>query len=506
MAATKTAPTKYLDAATLLAIETAVNRYPLCGIEMGSTLNDLLLIDFRTKASGWTYRDQARSVGGFIYRNAKHALIEGFADRVSANKTVFPQEEACFHKKILCTSLVKNQRCTRLIAPVVDALGPDYSAVLVSFGHQMKAFPENTAFININDWSAVPAQRWNRWQRSYWQLIPRWIAALSRTSIAHSLPLPMVGRLLELLSIQSRRTFAAIGLLQRIQPAAIVCEYDRNASTAPLILAAKHLGILTFTLQHGLINIPYGYTPLIADSILVWGQQSLDALMRFGLDPSRIHIVGHPGIQIHPLPNASASSRTKAQLGLDPEKPTILLATNPASDQNRQRFVNAFCSAWQHKNTYNLVVRLHPSELLSSYQRSIDQYGNVIFIENDKISNLDALAMTDVVVCHNTGFALEALMYRKPVVIFDVTSEPLLGAKPLVDHGGCPLVSSPSSLHRTVTKLLSDENAYDEQLSQASDYIPRVYAAYHGDAAMRVATFVRSQVASNSHEKHNELS
>ena len=30
----KAAPTQYLDAAALLDIETAVNRYPLCGIQM----------------------------------------------------------------------------------------------------------------------------------------------------------------------------------------------------------------------------------------------------------------------------------------------------------------------------------------------------------------------------------------------------------------------------------------------------------------------------------------
>ena len=183
----------------------------------------------------------------------------------------------------------------------------------------------------------------------------------------HRVPYRALSRFAASLVSQSQRIMALQSLLHLLKPSVVVTEYDRNTFTSCLILSARSLGIPTITMMHGVINSPYGYTPVLADVVLCWGKRHRDQLVSFGVNPNRLMIVGCQRLQRQLTANRIVGSK----LGLSADKRVVIYASNPLADEDRRFLARTFCRALTKMEDVQGCVRLHPSERPKEYSAEI---------------------------------------------------------------------------------------------------------------------------------------
>jgi hypothetical protein len=84
------------------------------------------------------------------------------------------------------------------------------------------------------------------------------------------------------------------GHFQRFRPTALVLGEDATPlARAALVMARRH-GVPSLVLQHGAPCCRFGFAPLTADRILVWGPSSARQLIDWGVPEERIEIAGSP--------------------------------------------------------------------------------------------------------------------------------------------------------------------------------------------------------------------
>ena len=71
-------------------------------------------------------------------------------------------------------------------------------------------------------------------------------------------------------------------------------ESDRNNLSSPVVMASKKLNIPSFSLMHGNVYNDFGYVPILADQLLVWGRFQKDLLIKAGANKDQIKVVGAP--------------------------------------------------------------------------------------------------------------------------------------------------------------------------------------------------------------------
>ena len=60
--------------------------------------------------------------------------------------------------------------------------------------------------------------------------------------------------------------------LNVLMPPFVIVENDRNNLSSPIVMASKKLNIPSFSLMHGNVGVDFGYVPILADQLLVWGK------------------------------------------------------------------------------------------------------------------------------------------------------------------------------------------------------------------------------------------
>ena len=209
-------------------------------------------------------------------------------------------------------------------------------------------------------------------------------------------------------------------LLQLLRPAAVLTEYDRNVRWSCLVLAARTLAIPTFSLQHGVLgDRAFGYVPLLADKIFCWGDTSREIVERAGVPPEQILIGGCPRLDRR---LSASADQGRAKLGLDPDKPVVMLATAPYLMSDRVKLVEMFAACMERLSIASGIVRLHPSEKLEDYRDLAAGHGGIRFFDNCAATLDESLAAADLVVIHSSGFGSDALVKRRLAVVADLPS------------------------------------------------------------------------------------
>ena len=81
---------------------------------------------------------------------------------------------------------------------------------------------------------------------------------------------------------------------QRLRPAALVLGEDATPLARAALVVARRYRVPSCVLQHGAPCCPFGFAPLAADRILVWGESSARQLIDWGVPQQRIEIAGSP--------------------------------------------------------------------------------------------------------------------------------------------------------------------------------------------------------------------
>lgn len=267
--------------------------------------------------------------------------------------------------------------------------------------------------------------------------------------------------------------------LSETKPSCIVVDYEHYSTWAALIEVARKCGVPSIALMHGEIYSSYGWTPLLADKVVVWGESQKRQLVSFGVDPARIEVCGCPRIADHITADVI---EIRNRLGLSGEKPIVLLATNPILIPDRLRLVEVFGEALKGIDGVQGIIRLHPSEKLEVYESAINRFPHLKFYEAKGWSVEESIAISTLIVNHDSTFGDDALVYGKPVVEIDVLERGLTNGKKLVEKAACPCAMTSDELKAWVLKIVSNPE-YGRHLVKASrPFVQDIFFAV-GDAA-----------------------
>ena len=141
---------------------------------------------------------------------------------------------------------------------------------------------------------AIPHDR-SRWHSAFRRCWPQWRSRLQSLSKSFGLPRGAMERLSLNILANSQFAVGSLAFLERCRPVAIVTDYDRAGLSSCLVLAARSLGIPTFSLQHGVMgDDAAGYVPVLADRMFCWGELHRRIMTEAGQDPAKLAIGGCP--------------------------------------------------------------------------------------------------------------------------------------------------------------------------------------------------------------------
>lgn len=154
----------------------------------------------------------------------------------------------------------------------------------------------------------------------------------------------------------------------RVMPAAVVLDEDATPLARIAVAAARRVGARSWVVQHGAPCVRFGFAPLEADRVCVWGESSARQLVRWGVPPHRIERTGSPWHEVLSKALTPAPSPTSGR----GERRVLLLTTVPPRDDRpepvslhltRSAYAAmvrmAFAAVARVPGT-QLTVRLHP--------------------------------------------------------------------------------------------------------------------------------------------------
>jgi hypothetical protein len=472
-----------VDAEVLSEVEHALSEPLLLGVPIGATLCSLLQIELLIGKARW----DCRAVAADHVRWLRHRLLPERRPRPPRS----PGQLGEHAGRILLTWLADHPNFTNLVVPLAEQLGGASCTVigpLDTGGMPLDLLPSGVALL---DWADLPRPASDRWRDEHRACAGAWHAAVAEVLDRHGVSRRVLPRIRTNLLCQARRIAACRELLEHLRPRAVVTEYDRNPYASCLVLAARSLGIPSFTMLHGVIASRFGYTPLVADRVFAWGDASRQRLIELGVEPGRVEVTGCQAVTRElPLDRPEARQR----LGLPADRPVALLATTALREPARRDLARDLAAALPPSGGITAAARLHPSDHCRVYDQVRDEHPHLHLLRAADSSIDETLSAVDVVVCHSTAFGLDALVKRVPVIVLDSIAEPLIWGQELIDAAGCPRARSSEELAAAVVSLVRDPAARQALLERADRYISGVYAAVGDDAASRLADRIRQLI------------
>ncbi len=456
----------------LREMEAALSDPLFFGIPLGATLNDRFVTAFVDGLEDC--RRRAKWLRRLLY--LRHQIRPKIHRSSGAT---FPRG------RVLVTWSIPSHRYAGLLLPVIERLGGEECAVLHGHDGVAELVPAgipHLAYVEVMDFDA------RVWRREYQRCWPSWKRTIKDACARYDFPEGAFELLSLELMVASQRVLGCLQFLEAHGPSAILTEYDRNALWSCLVLAARKIGIPTLTLVHGVIERDaFGFSPVLADHILCWGELDRAKLVDAGEASSRVMVAGCPRLS-RELPSRSFEGRRR--LGIDHDGSVAMLATSPESI--RFELAEAFCSAVEQLPDVAGVVRLHPSEDLASYQAMIARHPTVSFVENGRTSVDEALAAADVVVVRASGFGSDALVKRKPVVVLSPDQKPTGHDLDLIELAGCPHAHDSDELAAVLGRMTRDPAFRAEREVQAEHFVARFCAAFGDESVNITAAAVRA--------------
>jgi len=371
---------------------------------------------------------------------------------------------------------------------LVDAIGAESCCVLSDFPSVKEELPAAACQFS---WSTAPHVRNGRLRAACARPVSIWRRHLRALGAEIGLSGLAQLAILDGLISNCNRFHRYRKFLEYLRPAKVLVEYDRHGKASCLILAARSLGIPTFTMVHGVIAGPFGYTPVLADRILCWGELQYRKLVRFGTEAGRIDIVGY----VEPIGEADGQQarELRAKLKVADGEIVAVLATAPYGQARAEYLTEVFCDVILSLERVRGVVRLHPSEKMTSYSSLVNRFPQVTFVTSQEQSLDEILSVADVVVVHSSGFGSEALAKGTPCVVLDVLDLPLGHGEDLVTIGGMPRAQNGVELRTILERLAFDQDYSKRLVTRASRFSRIVFAARGQEACSNIARVLKGK-------------
>lgn len=241
--------------------------------------------------------------------------------------------------------------------------------------------------------------------------------------------------------------------------ATLICgDYDRGKDTAVLFASAKALNLKSITLQHGVINPPYGYNPIISDEIWVWGEMAKNQLVELGVDSRSIKITGTPIIEKKPI-SQIIKDKVIHRINLDVGR-NIILALSTPDKLNDIKLVTFFkeiqIKYGQPKD--NFLVKIHPARNPEKY-RWITEDFKIKILPSSLIFE-EFINIVDILLIHSSGIATESILFDIRVGVIDILSISPGNGIELHKYCGVPLLKEPSDFVKLMNNRISDKKRF----------------------------------------------
>jgi hypothetical protein len=257
-------------------------------------------------------------------------------------------------------------------------------------------------------------------------------------------------------------------------------DYDRGADTAVWFAVANALKLKSFTFQHGVINPPYGYNPLIADEIWVWGEMAKQQLISLGVCAIQIEIVGTPiieKIEISDKIRKSVLEKLNLKKGIN----VILALSTPnlVYDKKLVGFLKEIQILYG-KPEDNFLVKLHPARKTENFKWVTDEFG--IKLLPNPMAQSEFMNIADIVLAHSSGLATEALLNGIKVGILDML--PISSGNGLEIHKYCgvPLLKKVSDFEKLIMEnslAINDQIVFAIDKNAKKNINKRIYEKIH---------------------------
>jgi len=450
-----------------LEIERWLNHPEFNGLPLGAALTDIL--------------------GSFIFRQRSRPgfrpwIQKWLAMRVHHWRGVEPYQGSSFSSSAsvqgrVVLALTSQRGYHHSWVPIfVRRLGPASSWILSEDPQLRSLLP---AGVISSRWSVAPPLDRHRWALEYRRVAPVWARRIrdlrKRFVVSKTLALSLSHGLI----VASQRILRFGALLEQIRPAVVLVEYDRNTRGACFVLAARRLGIPTFTLLHGVINGPWGYTPVVAETVLAWGEIQRDQLIRLGTPKERIQLVGFERLAEGPLP---CGVTLREKFGVEPGEVVVLFASGALERAHQLQVAVVFARAVSRVAGFKGFIRLHPSERATDFKEFAARYPALRILENREVSADEAFAMSDLVVVNNSGFGAEALGRGKPCVVLDAADMPAGFGLEIERYSGVPRITTLEELASFLGEFRENQGLRLKLREASARFSTRMFAA-RGEAA-----------------------
>jgi hypothetical protein len=442
---------------------------------LGGLLNDLILNELTNGRGDWRLGERVKDL--LRYARTHVQLVTSKSDT----------QVGGLQEKVLVTWMGA-ARTADLMGPVIKALGPDRCIGVIT-RRAVCSYPTGQQFTLAQ----VPWPSHSCWRREWNSVAPSWWHTLSQIHREGCLPRGARLRMWLGLMNATQRILGWIELLRNSRPSAVVTEYDRNANSCCLVLAARHLGIPTFTLTHGVVHEgAVGYAPILADYIYNWGEADRVRLIEAGVPPERCILAGCPRMPISITTDAMTS---KELVGVPPSTGvTVMLGISPWQPDIIGWMIGMCSKALAAVPGASGFIRLHPSLKPADVQSYIPR-NSPLMIAPTSLALEECLAATDIVVSGGSGLIEDSLTAGRPaaVIVAPGEGESSWSAE-VIRRAQCPRISSTSELAATLRRAI-DMDWRRRQLLNAEGYLCWAYAARGKTAAVEIARHIQLAIS-----------
>jgi len=462
-----------LTAEVLLEIEDAFN-YPLFhGSAVGAMLNDSMCVALYDSQRHWG-----------ILRRVKD-LFRCYSQQFFKPRRK-PIDYQSFSDRIIFTRIADVPHLDRMVLPLLELYDADRYLVVSPYETIATKLPDKTSFLCETNFPTIDMKIW-RIEFIFCKKI--WLENLRAVIDRYGLPKYLEPFLVSRMQAQTQRLMSAELLVEMLSPKCIVTEFDRNAFSSGLVLGAKKNSIGSISMVHGALKEgpAFGFAPILADIMSCWGRGQIDTFASLGVQSDFLRDTG-----CHFLKRTLSGEKKaiKEMLGLNYEKPAILLVTSTIKKNEKVAYTNVFCNSIRTLNNVCGFVRHHPAEDKGDYLLETNTFPDVIFLTPGGTTGNDCLMACDIVVAHDTTFVIEALVNRKLVIILDVTETPMGIGEEMVVRAGCPRARNQNELSDTISRLLFDDSYRADIFVQNEAYVQNYCSNFDTAALTEVGKLI----------------
>lgn len=285
--------------------------------------------------------------------------------------------------------------------------------------------------------------------------------------------------------------------------AAVLLASDCTPYDRCILMAAKNNRIYSGVVQHGVLVEPSGHNKIIADNIFVWGEAAKKWYEKYGNDPERCIVTGNPKHDeiIKSISEGFSSKDFKEKLSIPSGSRVITILTNfvdgfcvSNSELENFEMIDSVLTAVGSKNDFFVIVKLHPSETLKYYRafqtKIRTKYKNIMFIKN--IDLMALLNISDIIVSWYSSTVVEAMLLKRPAIIFDYTTKRSL--VPYEKYGAVLKVKNREGMKDAILNIMNDGD-FRKKMFNAQEKLLTEYCYINSSATDKISKDLLSKYA-----------